>query len=103
MSHEMRLNPNSCPKCNHKLDAAAAVPDAAQYPRPGDLTICINCAAILFFDAELSPRLPNVSEWHDVICNPELLFRVRELQVQVRVFIERRKLHEKRSKNAARN
>lgn len=37
----------SCPSCGHKLDAATATSANMQAPEPGDLSLCIECAAFL--------------------------------------------------------
>lgn len=51
------LERDHCPVCNRKLDAATEVAgDGDAGPRPGDLTICIGCAAILGFEHDLKLR-----------------------------------------------
>lgn len=47
----------ACPLCQVALRCATNVEDKldATAPRPGDLTVCIHCAAILRFDDELIP------------------------------------------------
>lgn len=52
MEHN-RIKPSSCPHCNYLMDAAFSPGDESARPNPGDLTICINCAEILQFDADL--------------------------------------------------
>ena len=43
---------DACPICFYKLDAATCV-DGNARPKPGDLTVCINCAELLVFDESL--------------------------------------------------
>lgn len=44
--------PNLCPHCGYLLDQATAA-YGDHTPSPGDWSICIRCAAILRFDADL--------------------------------------------------
>ena len=46
------LTAQGCPKCGYTLDACTGI-DNDHAPKPEDLTLCINCAAYLQFDAEL--------------------------------------------------
>lgn len=52
MSEDHRIRSQPCPKCGHWLEAAANMTGGGA-PGPGDLTLCINCAAILRFLPEL--------------------------------------------------
>lgn len=45
---------NNCPKCNFVLDAATSLEDICTKPRPGDITICINCGSVLKFTEDFS-------------------------------------------------
>lgn len=47
---------SSCPACGTELDAAGGSDKAGQ-PKPGDLSVCINCATILQFDEQLHLHL----------------------------------------------
>lgn len=38
-----------CPSCGHRLDAASHPRDENVRPRPGDLSVCIQCAELLRF------------------------------------------------------
>ena len=49
-----RTKRSECPKCAHKLDAATAIGPKARRPRPGNLSVCISCAALLRFDERLA-------------------------------------------------
>ena len=48
-----RIRSNVCPTCGYKSDAASNIDDESLVPTPGDLSICINCADYLEYDAEL--------------------------------------------------
>lgn len=43
---------NSCPYCQYKTDAAAAV-DGDSGPSPGDISICWSCLGVSSFDRDL--------------------------------------------------
>lgn len=50
----MRVELRRCPACRTRLDAATAISRGAapaKKPRPGDLTICAYCSAVLVFTA----------------------------------------------------
>lgn len=52
-----------CPSCRHPLNGAMRAdggPD--QRPRSGDITLCINCAAVLVFVDDLTLRAPRPGE-----------------------------------------
>lgn len=52
----------TCPKCGVELLAFAAVDGGDHVPRPGDLTICSACDAILIFDEAQQVRDPRPEE-----------------------------------------
>lgn len=45
-----------CPVCDHQLPLAAGI-DHNRAPKPGDVTLCIHCAAYLEFDADLNLKV----------------------------------------------
>jgi hypothetical protein len=54
-----RTEEGECPRCKHKVSAAAPLPGALEVrPEPGDWTICINCAEPLLLSTKLLPVLP---------------------------------------------
>jgi hypothetical protein len=55
---------SSCPKCGEILNAATSMEDIQ--PKPGDLTICINCASMLRFDKDLSMRELSIDEFMEL-------------------------------------
>lgn len=75
----IRLPSCPCPFCKAKLDAASWVPDGGPpaTPRPGDVTVCAYCLAVLMFDGDpLTVRIPTVKEFEELAELPE----VREAQ-----------------------
>jgi len=73
-----RLKPSMCPACGHELDAATSVFDKVR-PTPGDVTVCINCAALLQFTDDLSFKLANTHE-----LTLTVLDQLAEIQAAVR-------------------
>lgn len=52
ISHNMRAS--ECPCCGYFLDAATpADNDNNHRPTPGDVSVCIDCGAMLYFNTEL--------------------------------------------------
>ena len=51
---------DQCPLCNHEIDAATGI-DNDETPKPGDVSICINCAGFLQYSSDMSlQELPKV-------------------------------------------
>lgn len=46
----------ACPRCGYKVDAATAVGDEPIEAQPGDLSLCLWCAAPLELAADQPPR-----------------------------------------------
>jgi hypothetical protein len=47
-----RIHASFCPFCFQMLDAVSSMQDK-KVPEPGDFTICIECGAVLRFDAKM--------------------------------------------------
>ena len=43
---------SSCPVCKHKFNRVSDLKESKR-PKPGDITLCIKCAAVLHFDKEM--------------------------------------------------
>lgn len=52
--HEIEGNP--CPHCGHALNHCADLGGSDEPPRPGDLSLCVQCGNILEFDDTLRRR-----------------------------------------------
>lgn len=44
-----------CPHCGHRMDSASHMTEKVK-PKPGDLTVCMQCASVLRFDSSLAVR-----------------------------------------------
>jgi hypothetical protein len=83
-----QLKATPCPECRYKLDAATAAFSHAK-PGPGDVTVCINCAALLEFTDELGLKACNT---HALPL--DALEQLAEVQAAVR------KMHRERESSA---
>ena len=52
----------ACPSCGTRIDAASSLCEGSPAPVPGDITICIDCAAVMRFDKDLTVRLTSPAE-----------------------------------------
>jgi len=59
-SHLMPLN--VCSACGYEHDAASIVGGSDHRPRPGDMSLCINCGHLAAFDEQLRLREPTAAE-----------------------------------------
>ena len=50
------VKPCLCPQCGSHLNAASDVEGCNATPVPGDVSICLHCATVLIFNAQLSLR-----------------------------------------------
>ena len=80
MSQDYPAPDTECPYCNHKFDLIGELRASGRPPRPGAITLCIECANILILDATLAPRRPTVSEWSDVLGNPQYFSELKRIQ-----------------------
>jgi hypothetical protein len=71
-----RLPKDHCPECGYALDAAST-PDGRKgssqpQPKPGDITLCLKCAAVFVFDEQLRVRPLTEEEVGTILANREL-------------------------------
>ena len=58
-----RVPPSPCPYCGFVCDAATGVREEDDVPTAEDsVTVCIECASILFFNDDLTLRRPHLGE-----------------------------------------
>ncbi len=75
-----------CLVCGHKLDAVAR-PDikgnpgsgSDEMPRPGDVTMCMNCGSLMVFTDD-GLRYPSVEEEASILKEPHIVEIRRRLQ-----------------------
>ena len=53
-----------CPVCLNPLDCATETPGPKGAPEPGDLSLCLFCAALLVYDPDMSLRKITMAEWN---------------------------------------
>ena len=84
---ETRLPPQPCPNCRTQLDCAGNLD--GERPKPGDVTVCVECAAPLRYSDNMTVRELTDLDFRDV---PLLVLRQLDaLQAMVRKYIDRRK------------
>lgn len=66
-----------CPSCGKTLDAMTPAGNEDFRPGPGDVTVCLGCAAVLIVNHDLTVRPPTPVELNDLEKDKELL-RLRE-------------------------
>jgi hypothetical protein len=56
-----RITGNKCPKCGKQIDGATGLSDEKYseppQPKPGDLSVCMYCGALLRYDEKLRSML----------------------------------------------
>ena len=53
---------DKCPYCGHKISAATSVTSPHATPRPGDMTVCLECQEVSIFTVTLTLRKPTRKE-----------------------------------------
>lgn len=56
------VKPSACPFCGYAADAATCFENDEARPRPGDFSLCLECAEVLVFDDEVALRKPAAGE-----------------------------------------
>jgi hypothetical protein len=64
-----RLPAHPCPFCGHRLNAAGDPTDDSAVPTSGDVTVCIKCAEVLFYDTDMTLRRPRPGEMILMLAN----------------------------------
>lgn len=80
---EHDVTPNRCPNCTHILEEATGV-TTDDAPKPGDVTLCIYCAAVLVFTDDMMVRLPTEEESNEFANNAELMHMQKIVKMEVR-------------------
>lgn len=62
-----------CPHCGEELDVASGL-GTQDGPKPGDISLCIDCGGVNIFDENLKPRLPTQEENQKAEQNPMVFF-----------------------------
>lgn len=70
-----------CPYCGKKHNATTST-TGDHLPKPGDITICIECANVLLFNDDLTTRKPTDNELEEIMHFPfvvEAILSVKSL------------------------
>lgn len=74
MDESVRVPESVCPTCGERLDACRAI--GRRIPKEGDISLCINCSAILVFDKNLIMVKPDKNELAEIMANPDIAMAV---------------------------
>jgi hypothetical protein len=74
-----------CPLCGYQIDRASS--PKATTPKPGDIAVCISCAAALVFGESLKPREMTESEFAGL--DPDTKDELSLVQHGIRMFKDR--------------
>lgn len=67
---------NQCPLCGYTIDAASGTPGVDRRPHAGDVSLCMQCAAILEFaegDHGLRIVEPNLAMMREYVTNKDII------------------------------
>jgi hypothetical protein len=78
---DVALVPESpCLNCGVTLVAAGtADPSLPAAPHPGDVTVCIRCAAVMIYDDHLRPRPFTDAEISQLLADPEAMNQIARM------------------------
>jgi hypothetical protein len=69
------LPPSPCTNCGKLVDSATAL-DGDHVPKPGDVTICLDCRHLMVFADDMTVRNPTDDEVRD----PDILMHMKALE-----------------------
>lgn len=55
-----------CPKCGTHVDCATHMSGKAVKPKPDDVSLCVGCGSIMFFNDDLSIRVATAEELEEM-------------------------------------
>lgn len=83
MSHHYERVPlQLCPNCGATHTAAGTLSGPVRRPRPGDLTVCVCCAAPLEFDDDLTTHVLRPEDFFKL--EPHVRAELRDVVTRVR-------------------
>lgn len=74
----------TCPRCGYHMDTSSSVMDDGAVPRPGDVTICMNCGGLLAFDEDLRVQLPEDEVDIYLSATPDQLEQIKRMQSYIK-------------------
>jgi hypothetical protein len=74
-----RVPDTRCVNCNKLLDGAAAIA-GSRGPRPGDVTVCLDCRHLMVYGDDLQLRNPTDDEIVEMAGTPELILGMKMLE-----------------------
>jgi hypothetical protein len=81
-----RTPPSRCPRCDAPLTGASDMEGSAR-PRPGDVSVCLYCAALLKYTAQRTLRALTAAEVRALaVDEPDVLAQLRRYAAAARNF-----------------
>ena len=74
-----RTPPTPCPQCGAVNDTADGV-EHEEAPTPGDISVCMYCAAVTVFTNDLKLRTPTSEEMANIRSDAEIWATIKEAQ-----------------------
>jgi hypothetical protein len=72
------LPPSPCTNCGKLVDSATAL-DGDHVPKPGDVTICLDCRHLMVFADDMTVRNPTDDEVREMAGDPDILMHMNAL------------------------
>jgi hypothetical protein len=73
----------SCLACGHRLNAGAAPDDSGALPGPNDLTVCLQCGAVMKYAADMTLRGMSDEEMDELTNDADWMNEVARLVKRV--------------------
>lgn len=83
-SQTTRTPESHCLICGYKLDAATGL-GHDEGPRPGSITICFRCGAVMKLDDELKARAMTEKEQAEIHADPQLMEFLNRVTQKIRM------------------
>src|SRR4051812_10831976 len=78
---EYVVKPQLCLKCGYATDRASSIGGLKpRGPKPGDVTVCIQCTHIMLFNPDLTLRDPTTEELRDILEDPRIVAVVNTIK-----------------------
>lgn len=55
-----------CPECGKEIDRASSLDNEAEKPKPNDLSICLDCTSVSYYQEDLSLKLLPKEEYDNL-------------------------------------
>lgn len=77
---DYRTPESRCPKCDYKLDGATLALGTICAPKPGDVSVCLNCGQLLVYHDGTLLRQATADEIRDLMQQRALWAMIEKMQ-----------------------